>query len=149
VNPLSTLEKRAGRFTPAKGISLATVTPTKKGKSSTAGAKSTRRPATASRTRREPVAPAAETPSRSSRARNLVVVESPTKARTVKNILGDDYEVIASVGHVRDLPPYGYGVESVEKLDFTPKYVVVKDKRRGVDKNEVVKDIAAAAKRIR
>ncbi|MBK7723746.1 MAG: hypothetical protein IPI33_00410 [Dehalococcoidia bacterium] len=73
-------------------------------------------------------------------------MESPTKARTVKNILGDDYEVIASVGHVRDLPPYGYGVESVEKLDFTPKYVVVKDKRRGVDKSDVVADIAKAAK---
>jgi len=76
-----------------------------------------------------------------------VVVESPTKARTVKNILGDDYDVIASVGHVRDLPPYGYGVESVENLDFRPKYVVVKDKRRGVDKTEVVADIARAAKK--
>jgi len=64
----------------------------------------------------------------------------------VKNILGDDYEVIASVGHVRDLPPYGYGVESVEKMDFTPKYVVVKDARRGVNKSEVVAEIAAAAK---
>ena len=74
------------------------------------------------------------------------MVESPTKARTVQNILGNDYEVIASVGHVRDLPPYGYGVENIEKLDFTPKYVVVKDKRRGVDKSEVVQDIAKAAK---
>ena len=64
----------------------------------------------------------------------------------MKNILGDDYEVIASVGHVRDLPPYGYGVESVEKMDFTPKYVVVKDARRGVNKSEVVAEIAAAAK---
>ncbi len=64
----------------------------------------------------------------------------------MKNILGDDYEVIASVGHIRDLPPYGYGVESVENLNFTPKYVVVKDKRRGVDKSEVVADIARAAK---
>ena len=75
-----------------------------------------------------------------------MVVESPTKARTVKNILGDDYEVIASVGHIRDLPPYGYGVESVEKLDFTPKYVIVKNKARGVDKSDVVADIAKAAK---
>ncbi|MCZ7576239.1 MAG: toprim domain-containing protein [Dehalococcoidia bacterium] len=74
------------------------------------------------------------------------MVESPTKARTVKNILGDDYDVIASVGHVRDLPPYGYGVEDIESLNFRPKYVVVKDKRRGVDKNEVVADIARAAK---
>ena len=49
------------------------------------------------------------------RARNLVIVESPAKARTVENILGDDYRVIASVGHVRDLPAYGYGVE-----DFVP-----------------------------
>lgn len=64
----------------------------------------------------------------------------------MKNILGDDYEVIASVGHVRDLPPYGYGVESVEKLDFRPKYVVVKDKRRGVDKTDVIADITRAAK---
>ncbi len=84
--------------------------------------------------------------SRGKRAPNLVIVESPTKARTVKNILGDDYEVIASVGHVRDLPPYGYGVEDIESMNFTPKYVVVKDKRRGVDKTEVVAEIAAAAK---
>ncbi|MCL4241019.1 MAG: hypothetical protein KJ048_06660, partial [Dehalococcoidia bacterium] len=83
---------------------------------------------------------------RGKHAPNLVIVESPTKARTVRNILGDDYEVIASVGHVRDLPPYGYGVEDIESLNFRPKYVVVKDKRRGVDKNEVVADIARAAK---
>jgi len=100
----------------------------------------------AARSRRQPDSPNPEPRPRGNRARNLVVVESPTKARTVKNILGDDYEVIASVGHVRDLPPYGYGVESVEKMDFRPKYVVVKDKRRGVDKTEVVNDIARAAK---
>lgn len=76
-----------------------------------------------------------------------MIVESPTKARTVKNILGDDYEVIASVGHVRDLPPYGYGVEDIESLNFRPKYVVVKDKKRGVDKREVIADIATAAKK--
>lgn len=87
--------------------------------------------------------------SRGSHSPNLVIVESPTKARTVKNILGDQYEVIASVGHIRDLPPYGYGVEDVEKLDFRPKYVLVKDKKRGVDKSDVVKDIAEAAKHAR
>lgn len=75
-----------------------------------------------------------------------MIVESPAKARTVQNILGDDYKVIASVGHVRDLPNFGYGVASVEKRDFTPRYVVVKDKRRGIDKSTVVKEIAAAAK---
>jgi DNA topoisomerase-1 len=84
------------------------------------------------------------TPARSSRARNLVIVESPAKARTVENILGDDYRVIASVGHVRDLPAYGYGLEDFES--FKPKYVVVKDKRRGIDKGDVIKQIADAAR---
>lgn len=73
-----------------------------------------------------------------------MIVESPAKARTVENILGSDYRVIASVGHVRDLPPYGYGVEDFE--NFQPKYVVVKNKARGVDKTEVIRDIAEAAK---
>ncbi|HEY4669380.1 MAG TPA: type I DNA topoisomerase [Tepidiformaceae bacterium] len=77
-------------------------------------------------------------------ARNLVIVESPAKARTVENILGDEYRVIASVGHVRDLPAYGYGVEDFET--FKPKYVVVKDKKRGVDKSGVIEAIAKAAK---
>ena len=74
-----------------------------------------------------------------------MIVESPAKARTVANILGDDYTVIASVGHVRDLPNYGYGVEDFE--NFKPKYVVVKDKKRGVDKTSIINDIAAAAKK--
>ena len=77
-------------------------------------------------------------------ARNLVIVESPAKARTVENILGGDYRVIASVGHVRDLPNYGYGVEDFDS--FRPKYVVVKDKKRGIDKGEVIDEIARAAK---
>jgi DNA topoisomerase-1 len=72
------------------------------------------------------------------------VVESPAKARTVGNILGPEYRVIASVGHVRDLPNYGYGVEDFE--NFQPKYVVVKDKRRGVDKKTVIDEIADAAR---
>ncbi len=79
-------------------------------------------------------------------APNLVIVESPAKARTVEAILGDDYRVIASVGHVRDLPNYGYGVTDIENRDFRPKYVVVKDKARGIDKTQVVKQIAEAAK---
>lgn len=103
----------------------------------------------AERARTRPAAPDEAEPRRNGKPANLVIVESPTKARTVQNILGNDYVVIASVGHVRDLPPYGYGVESVEKLDFTPKYVVVKDKRRGVDKSEVIKDIEKAAKNAR
>ncbi|MCC6388133.1 MAG: type I DNA topoisomerase [Dehalococcoidia bacterium] len=89
-------------------------------------------------------APVSDAPARRGRARNLVIVESPAKARTVENILGSDYRVIASVGHVRDLPNYGYGVEDFET--FRPKYVVVKDKKRGVDKTDVIDQIASAAR---
>ncbi|GAB4334958.1 MAG: type I DNA topoisomerase [Dehalococcoidia bacterium] len=74
----------------------------------------------------------------------LVIVESPAKARTIENILGDGYRVVASVGHVRDLPAYGYGIEDFES--FKPKYVVIKDKKAGVDKSEIIKDIAEAAR---
>jgi len=78
---------------------------------------------------------------RSSRARggkDLVIVESPAKARTIEGILGDEYRVIASVGHVRDLPSYGYGVD-VKGGSFEPTYEVLKDKR------DVVKQIKEAA----
>ncbi len=78
------------------------------------------------------------------RGKKLVIVESPAKARTVSNILGDEYRVIASVGHVRDLHSYGYGLEDFQ--EFKPKYVVVKDKGRGVDKSEIISEIAEAAK---
>jgi len=74
------------------------------------------------------------------KAQKLVIVESPTKARTVRNILGDEYEVIASVGHVRDLPPAGYGGMKPKENRFEPEYVIVKGKR------DVIKDIASKAK---
>ena len=54
--------------------------------------------------------------------KSLVVVESPTKARTVKKLLDRKYEVVASMGHVKDLPRSQLGVD-VEH-EFTPKYVV-------------------------
>jgi DNA topoisomerase-1 len=63
-------------------------------------------------------------------ARNLVIVESPTKARTVTGILGRDYDVLASVGHVRDLPKSKLGV-SVDQ-GFAPQYVIPTDKRKVV-----------------
>ena len=51
----------------------------------------------------------------------LLIVESPTKARTIERMLGKDYMIVASMGHIRDLPEHELGVD----LDnnFTPKYV--------------------------
>jgi DNA topoisomerase-1 len=59
--------------------------------------------------------------------KKLVIVESPAKARTVGRILGDDYVVIASQGHIRDLPNSRLGVD-VDN-DFAPTYAVLRDRR--------------------
>ncbi|HEY2916281.1 MAG TPA: type I DNA topoisomerase [Candidatus Limnocylindrales bacterium] len=68
-------------------------------------------------------------------ARNLVIVESPAKARTIERYLGDDYHVLASYGHVRDLPENpGKGKLGVDvEHDFAPDYVVSEDRRKQVD----------------
>jgi len=70
---------------------------------------------------------------------NLVIVESPTKAQTIKKFLGKGYETISSYGHIRDLPKSELGVD-VEK-NFEPKYVIPAKARRRVKelKNEVKK----------
>ena len=57
---------------------------------------------------------------------NLVIVESPTKAATIKKFLGSSYEVVASAGHVRDLPKSKMGID-VEN-DFTPEYITIRGK---------------------
>ncbi len=62
--------------------------------------------------------------------RDLVVVESPAKARTIANVLGQGYEVLASLGHVRDLPKHGLGVD-IER-GFRPTYVVIKEKEKAI-----------------
>lgn len=58
--------------------------------------------------------------------KNLIIVESPTKAKTIKNFLGKDYTVIASKGHIRDLPKSSFGIK-IEGEKFTPEYRVSKD----------------------
>lgn len=58
----------------------------------------------------------------------LVIVESPSKAKTLKNYLGEDYEITASMGHVRDLPAARLCVDV--KNDFAPKYAIVKGKEK-------------------
>ena len=60
-------------------------------------------------------------------AKNLVIVESPAKAKTIEKFLGKDFKVTSSFGHIADLPSKELGVD-VDK-DFAPKYVVDKDKK--------------------
>ena len=59
-------------------------------------------------------------------AKNLVIVESPAKAKTIKKFLGSNYEVIASNGHVRDLPKSQMGID-IEN-NFEPKYITIRGK---------------------
>ena len=73
-------------------------------------------------------------------SKNLVIVESPAKAKTIEKFLGKDYKVESSFGHIADLPSKELGVD-VEG-DFKPKYLVSKDKRDVVKK---LKDLASKA----
>ncbi len=74
---------------------------------------------------------------------NLVVVESPTKAKTLAKYLGKDYQIEASMGHIRDLPKADLGID-VEN-NFEPRYVIPRDKKKKVNE---LKKIAAGAKNI-
>ena len=67
----------------------------------------------------------------------LVIVESPAKARVIKKYLGSGFEVVASMGHVRDLPAAKLSVDI--KNDFAPKYAVIKGKEK------LVKDLKGMA----
>ena len=58
----------------------------------------------------------------------LVIVESPSKAKSIQKYLGNDYKVVSSKGHVRDLPAAKLSVDV--KNDFTPKYVIIKGKEK-------------------
>jgi DNA topoisomerase-1 len=72
-------------------------------------------------------------------AKNLVIVESPTKAKTLERYLGSEFTVKASVGHIRDLPQSGLGVDT--EKDFEPQFVVPDEKKK------VVSALKAAFKR--
>ncbi len=73
-------------------------------------------------------------------AKNLVIVESPAKAKTIEKFLGKDYTVASSFGHIADLPSKELGVDVEE--GFKPKYVVSKDKKDVVKK---LKDLSKKA----
>lgn len=59
-------------------------------------------------------------------AKNLVIVESPAKVKTIKKFLGSNYQVVASMGHVRDLPKSQMGIDVDH--DFEPKYITIRGK---------------------
>jgi DNA topoisomerase I len=61
-------------------------------------------------------------------AKNLVIVESPAKAKTIGGFLGDDYQILSSFGHIRDLPKKGIGVDVSKR--FEPTYEVSPDKKK-------------------
>src|SRR5213075_363568 len=76
-------------------------------------------------------------------AKNLVIVESPAKAKTINKYLGKDYVVKASIGHIKDLPSKGLGVD-VEH-NFEPTYELIPDSKKRNNK-KIVADLKKAAK---
>jgi DNA topoisomerase-1 len=76
--------------------------------------------------------------------KNLIIVESPTKAKTIENFLGEDYTVIASKGHIRDLPKSSFGIK-VEDEVFIPEYRVSREHSKIVKE---IKDLAKKADRV-
>lgn len=66
-------------------------------------------------------------------AKNLVIVESPAKAKTIEKYLGRNYKVVASLGHIRDLPKSQMGIDF--EHDYEPKYISIRGK------GDVIKDL--------
>lgn len=72
-------------------------------------------------------------------AKNLVIVESPAKAKTIEKYLGRNYKVVASLGHIRDLPKSQMGIDF--EHDYEPKYISIRGK------GDVIKDLKKNAKK--
>ena len=81
---------------------------------------------------------AGKSASKSAAKKTLVIVESPSKAKTIGKYLGSSYKVIASVGHVRDLPKSKLGID-VEH-DFEPQYIPIRGK------GDLIKELKKEAK---
>src|SRR6267142_1240830 len=75
--------------------------------------------------------------------KNLVIVESPAKAKTINKYLGKDFVVMASIGHIKDLPSKGLGVDV--QNDFAPEYEVIPDIKKRNNK-KIVADLKKTAK---
>src|SRR5882672_3994046 len=76
-------------------------------------------------------------------AKNLVIVESPAKAKTINKYLGKDFIVMASIGHIKDLPSKGLGVDV--QNNFQPEYEVIPDTKKRNNK-KIVADLKKTAK---
>src|SRR5437899_2274043 len=72
-------------------------------------------------------------------AKKLVIVESPAKAKTIEKFLGRDFTVVASMGHIIDLPKKGLGVNT--RKDFAPRYEIIEKK------DKLIEELKAASKR--
>ena len=85
----------------------------------------------------------AKTKTKEKAKKNLVIVESPAKAKTLKKFLGNNYKIEASMGHIRDFPKSEMGINF--ENDFEPKYITIRGKgellaklRKEVDRKSVV-----------
>jgi DNA topoisomerase-1 len=76
-------------------------------------------------------------------SKSLIIVESPSKAKTLKKYLGRNFNVVASVGHVKDLPKSKFGVD-IEK-NFRPQYIIIRGKKKILDE---IKKAAQAADKV-
>ena len=76
-------------------------------------------------------------------AKNVVIVESPAKAKTIEKFLGKDYKVVSSYGHIADLPSNEIGVDIAN--GFKPRYLISNDKRNLVKE---LKTLTAAAETV-
>jgi len=66
------------------------------------------------------------------KSKNLLIVESPAKAKTINKILGDDFQVKASVGHIKDLPEDRLGVDI--NNGFQPEYILIPGKEKNCER---------------
>ena len=76
-------------------------------------------------------------------SKKALIVESPTKARTISRYLGPDFDVVSTVGHIRDLPKSKLGVDV--EADFTPDYQVIKGKSKTIKQ---IKDAVKGAEEV-
>lgn len=98
-------------------------------------------PRTATKEKKETKAKTSTKKSAEKEGKALVIVESPAKSKTIKKILGDNYTIEASFGHIRDFPKNVLGFDVAK--NFEPSFVVIPEKKKVVDKlNEIAKKCA-------